>query len=103
LKNYAVNFLQTNPLLNDRVRLSIMGVLASSEFEVSFNELKNALNLTKGNLSAHIKKLEKDELVKVKKTFIDNKPRTTYVCSIKGRKALNDYLKKVEELLRLSK
>lgn len=96
----AKKYLQLHPLLSDRVRLGIMGVLASANGPVSFNELIEAMDLTKGNLSSHIKRLEEDGLLTVKKKFVDRKPRTTYECSDYGRETLNEYLVQVQQLLR---
>ncbi len=93
----------THPLLGDRVRLSIMGVLAASEVPVSFNELIESLQLSKGNLSTHLKKLEDEELIDVEKQFVERKPRTTYACTANGRKALQQYLEQVQKMLLLAK
>jgi DNA-binding HxlR family transcriptional regulator len=76
-----------------------MGVLASADGPVQFNDLLSALDLSKGNLSSHIKKLEDENLVIVKKEFVERKPRTTYMCTEKGRAALNEYLQQVQSLL----
>jgi len=97
------SILETHPLLSDRVRLSIMGVLASSEEPVSFNELLEALSLSKGNLSTHLKKLEDEKLVEVNKQFVDRKPRTDYVCTLKGREELNNYLEQIQKMLKQTK
>jgi DNA-binding MarR family transcriptional regulator len=88
-----------HPLLSDRVRLSIMGVVASSDVPVSFNDLLESLGLSKGNLSAHMKKLEDEKFVNVEKKFVDRKPRTTYACTESGRHALKEYLSAVQKML----
>src|ERR1700704_422024 len=90
--------METHPLLSDRVRLSIMGVLAAAETPVNFNELIESLGLSKGNLSAHMKKLEDQKLVEVQKNFVERKPRTTYQCTVAGREALGDYLAQVQKM-----
>lgn len=99
----VLKLLQTNPILSDRVRLSIMGLLAASAEPISFNDLLEALALSKGNLSTHMKKLEDDGLVKVDKSFVDRKPRTTYLCTQVGRQALKEYLTVVQNLLTQTK
>ena len=53
----------THPLLSDRVRLAIMAALASEGSPVPFTDLAERLELTRGNLSAHIRKLEAEGLV----------------------------------------
>jgi len=95
----AKTLMTTHPLLGDRVRLSIMGVLAASEVPVSFNELVETLDLSKGNLSTHLKKLEDEKLVDVDKQFVERKPRTTYACTRAGREALQQYLEQVQKML----
>lgn len=99
----AKDILDTHPLLSDRVRLSIMGVLASESRPVGFNELVEALGLTKGNLSAHMKKLEDENLIKVNKQFVERKPRTSYECTAAGRAALTNYLERVQKMLAQTK
>lgn len=76
-----------------------MGVLASSEEPVQFNDLIEALDLSKGNLSAHMTKLEAEKLVIVNKEFVEKKPRTTYEVTNLGRKVLAEYLEQVQQML----
>ncbi len=92
--------LGVHPLLFDRVRLSIMAHLSLTKRAVDFNSLIEALDLTKGNLSTHIKKLEDEGLVKVDKTFVGRKPQTTYRCTSKGKKAIKTYLSTIEAVLK---
>ncbi len=99
----ARNLLETHPLLSDRIRLSLMGVLAAAEDPVPFNDLLEVLGLSKGNLSSHMKKLEDENLVMVTKEFVERKPRTTFMCTEKGRAALNEYLQQVQNLLQTTK
>jgi DNA-binding transcriptional ArsR family regulator len=91
---------KTHPLLSDRVRLAIMAVLAASEEPVSFTELAEKLQLTRGNLSSHMQKLESENLIEVKKEFVDRKPSTTYSCTKLGRTEIKNYLVQIEELLK---
>lgn len=89
-----------NPLLADRARLAIMAKLALAGGSVDFNTLLEELQLTKGNLSSHIRKLEEAGLVAVDKKFVDRKPRTTYVCTKAGKTEMRHYLSTVEALLK---
>lgn len=89
-----------NPLLADRARLAIMANLALAGGSVDFNTLLEELQLTKGNLSSHIRKLEEAGLVAVDKKFVDRKPRTTYVCTKAGKTEIRHYLSTVEALLK---
>lgn len=94
------SLLDANPLLADRVRLNIMANLALAGEPVDFNTLLVELELTKGNLSTHIRKLEEAELIEVAKEFVGRKPRTTYSCTAKGKKELQQYLGAIERLLK---
>lgn len=87
-------------VFHDRTRLGIMSTLVASKHEVSFTELVTALDVTRGNLSVHLKVLETNQFVKSKKSFVDNKPRTTVQITAKGRKAFEQYLNILEEIIR---
>ena len=76
-----------------------MGLLVVSETPVSFSQMLEALELSKGNLSTHMAKLEEESLVEVKKQFVNKKPLTTYMCTKKGRDELNNYLEQIQTLL----
>lgn len=93
------DLMDIHPLLADRVRISIIASLAASESPVSFNDLLDSLNTTKGNLSSHLKKLEQGKLITVRKQFVERKPLTTYKCSQKGRLELEKYLDKMSQLI----
>jgi DNA-binding MarR family transcriptional regulator len=86
-------------LLHDKTRLSIMSKLSSMERPLSFVELLEALKLTRGNLSTHLKKLEEASFILVDKQFVDRKPLSTYSVSETGRKALKDFLQEIEAML----
>lgn len=95
-----VDLMSVNPLLADRARLAIMANLSLAGGPVDFNTLLEELQLTKGNLSSHIRKLEEAELIAVHKEFVDRKPRTSYVCTKKGKAEMRYYLSTIEALLK---
>lgn len=92
--------MNSNPLLADRARLAIMANLALAGGPVDFNTLLEELELTKGNLSSHMRKLEDAELVAVHKEFVGKKPRTTYACTKIGKSEMRRYLNTIEALLK---
>lgn len=94
------DLMSINPLLADRARLAIMANLSLAGGPVDFNTLLEELQLTKGNLSSHIRKLEEAGLVAVHKAFVDRKPRTTYVCTKEGKAEMRHYLGTIEALLK---
>jgi len=84
-------------------RLSIMSVLCASGKEMAFNEIKEACNLTDGNLSRHLKALEEAGVINISKKFVDNKPRTTVTISSSGLERFHEYLKALSEILNKAK
>jgi len=99
----ASDLLSVNPVLVDRIRLTIMANLSMAGGAVDFNTLLEELGLTKGNLSTHLRKLEDAELISVKKGFIDRKPRTTYACTARGKREMHNYLATIEAFLKSAK
>jgi DNA-binding MarR family transcriptional regulator len=90
---------QLNKLLENRVRLAIMSVLAVSE-SVDFTSLKSMLDVTDGNLAAHVAALERVKYVRVSKSFVDRKPLTRYMVTEEGRKAFKKHVDALEQLIR---
>ncbi len=91
-----------DPLIHERIRLGILSALAVND-SLSFNDLKQVLNTTDGNLSVHARKLEEAEYVKCDKSFEGRTPRTTYRLTGNGRKALQKYLDHMESLIKLTR
>lgn len=90
-----------NSIIHERARLKIMSALASLDVDSKsdFSFLKKLLEMSDGNLSAHIRVLEKEGYVEIEKKFIDRKPKTYYWLSIKGRQAFADYITELEDIL----
>lgn len=76
-----------------------MSVLSVNS-KVSFNDLKELLEVTDGNLASHLKSLEKAGYIKVIKTFKDRKPYTRYEITASGASAFDSHLKALEEILK---
>lgn len=93
------DYTQIDDLIHSRIRTAIMAVLSSVD-EAEFNYLKEKVNATDGNLSVHIKKLEDAGYVSVKKFFLDRKPLTKYKITSKGYKAFDNYIKKLEGIVK---
>ncbi len=86
---------QFDKLLQHEVRLGIMSTLMVNE-EIDYNNLKELLQLTDGNLASNINTLEKNEYIVVMKEFIGKKPRTTYKATSTGKKAFQKHLHALE-------
>ena len=85
-------------LIHERVRLGIVSALAVNQ-SLSFNELKDMLSLTDGNLSVHARKLEEAGYVDCTKSFEGRVPRTEFSLTGVGRGALKAYLDHMEALI----
>jgi DNA-binding transcriptional ArsR family regulator len=85
-------------VIHERVRLAIVSALAVAP-ELSFNELKEMLSLTDGNLSAHSRTLEDAGYIVIKKTFQGRRPYTTMRLSRKGRTAFQRYLETLRQII----
>ena len=85
-----------------RTRLGIMSVLAVNDV-LDFNSLKNYLDVTDGSLASHLKVLEKERFIGVKKTFVGRKPNTKYFITKSGKKAFLNHLDELEKFIRSQK
>jgi DNA-binding HxlR family transcriptional regulator len=91
-----------NKAFESRIRLGIMSVLAVNDM-IDFNALKEYLEVTDGNLASHLKALEKEEFIRVEKSFVGKKPNTKYSLTGFGKKAFEDHLKALEKLIKTQK
>jgi DNA-binding HxlR family transcriptional regulator len=80
-----------NKSFDSRVRLGIMSALMVND-EINFNELKELIQVTDGNLASHLKALEEAAFIKVFKGFIYRKTNTTYAVTKAGEKAFKLHL-----------
>ncbi|MBN4053624.1 transcriptional regulator [Haliea sp. AH-315-K21] len=85
-------------IIHPQARLAIMAYLNGIE-GASFTTLRDALEVTDGNLSVHIRRLQDAGYIAVKKSFVDRKPKTFVTITKKGQKAFVDYLATLEKLL----
>jgi len=92
-------FENLDKILEHRLRLQIISVLAANE-SYDFNELKELLDATDGNLATHIKALEREKYLSVTKSFIERKPNTRYKITERGRAAFKKHLDALEELIK---
>lgn len=88
-----------NKVFESRVRLGIMSILMVND-SFDFNNLKEALNVSDGNLASHLKALEEKELIRMKKRFIGRKPNTSYAITETGSVQFRHHLNALEELIK---
>jgi DNA-binding HxlR family transcriptional regulator len=86
-------------LIHERLRLGIVSALAANE-SLTFNDLKNLMHITDGNLSVHARKLEDAGYISCSKYFDGRVPKTEYKLTGSGRRALESYLSHMESLIK---
>ena len=85
-------------LIHERMRLGIVSALAANE-SLTFNELKNLMDTTDGNLSVHARKLEDAGYIVCTKSFEGRLPKTEYKLTAAGKRAIESYLSHMETLI----
>jgi DNA-binding HxlR family transcriptional regulator len=85
-------------MIHERLRLGIISALAAKE-SLTFNELKQTVKTTDGNLSVHARKLEDAGYIHCSKSFQGRTPKTEYKLTSAGRRALERYLDHMEALI----
>jgi DNA-binding transcriptional ArsR family regulator len=85
-------------LIHEPARLLILTILASVA-SADFLFLQRETGLTKGNLSAHLSKLEEAGYVKIEKTFKGKLPLTVCKLTATGQKALTQYRKQLQNFM----
>lgn len=91
-------FLQLDRVIHEKGRLAIMSLLAASP-ALSFIELREALGMTDGNLTTHIRTLQEAGYVSVTKSFQKNRPHTTCAMTAAGRRAFAGYIDLLEKIV----
>src|SRR3954464_11824971 len=87
-------------LIHEPGRLAVLTVLSSVE-SADFVFLQRTTNLTKGNLSSHLTKLEEAGLIRIEKRFVRKKPNTNVSLTADGRRRTAEHWKQLERLKNL--
>ena len=95
-------FLQLDRVIHEKGRLAIMSMLAASP-ELSFTELRDALEMTDGNLTSHMRTLQEAGYVSVSKSYENNRPLTTCSLTTAGKKAFANYVNLLEQIVQQNK
>jgi len=95
-------FLQLDRVIHEKGRLVIMSMLAASQ-ELSFTEMRDALGMTDGNLTTHIKALQQEGYISIAKSYQNRRPLTTCSLTAAGRKAFAEYINLLEKIVRQNK
>ena len=88
-----------NKTFDSRIRLGIMSALMVN-VSVNFNDLKELIQVTDGNLASHIKALEESGYIKVRKGFIGRKTNTLYSVTKAGERAFKTHLDALGQMIK---
>jgi DNA-binding MarR family transcriptional regulator len=89
---------EVDRLVHEPARLMILLVLYTVEI-ADFTFLINVTELTDGNLSSHLSKLEAAGYVEIDKDFAGKKPRTRLRLTTVGRQAVENYRNTMQQAL----
>lgn len=98
-----IDFSKLDKTIHEKGRLSIMTLLASRAEAWPFQDLKSELSMSDGNLITHLRTLGSSDYVDSIKITGDGRPQTLYSLTAAGRKAFEDYLAILEQILNLGK
>jgi len=85
-------------LVHQPTRLQIFASLYRHG-ESSFNDLTDDLDLTEGNLSSHLQRMEEADAVEIRKEFVDKRPRTTAVLTDEGEALFEEHVQQLQALI----
>ena len=90
-------------VIHTPARLRIMSTLSAlpPRAQIDFRTLGKSLELTDGNLGAHLQTLEEAGYIKVEKSFVDRKPRTHVSATAKGRTRFAEHVAALREICRV--
>ena len=93
---------ELNEIIHQPVRLRIMATLVTlgQNDEVDFIYLRDLLDVTDGNLGAHLRKLEEAGYITINKTFVERKPRTYVSATAEGRRVFQEHVAALESILK---
>lgn len=92
-------FFQLDRVIHEKGRLAIMSLLAAAP-QLSFTEMRDTLNMTDGNLTAHMRTLHEAGYVSVTKEFQQGRPLTSFSLTKEGRKAFSAYIDLLEQIVK---
>ena len=88
-------------VIHEPVRLRVMACLDTlkPKEQVDFVYLRDLLEVTDGNLGAHLQKLEEAGYIGVKKRFVGRKPKTFISATTKGRAAFGGHVEALKRII----
>ena len=89
---------ELDKIIHQPIRTRVMAILAN-EMECDYTSLKKKLEVADGQMSTHMKELLSCGYVQMEKSFVDNKPKTTYKITKEGRKKFSEYVSALKKLI----
>ncbi len=95
---------ELNQIIHQPIRLQIMASLVTlkDDSEMDFSTLRDLLEVTDGNLGAHLRKLEESGYIEINKEFVDRKPRSFISATPQGRRVFQEHVTALEAILKSS-
>lgn len=91
------NIVNSSKVFESNIRLQMIASLSVSK--LTYRELKNICNCSDGNMATHTKKLIEEDFIIVEKSFVNNKPQTTYILTEKGKEEFIKYVELLNSLI----
>jgi predicted ArsR family transcriptional regulator len=91
-------FFRLDRVIHEKGRLAIMSLLAAAP-QLAFTELRDELQMTDGNITAHIRTLHEAGYISITKAVHAGRPLTTFALTSQGRKAFTDYINLLEKIV----
>jgi predicted ArsR family transcriptional regulator len=89
---------ELDQIIHQPIRTKIIALLSNSG-ECDYTMIKSSLNLTDGHMSTHMKVLVAEMYVEMEKTFVNNKPKTTYKLTKLGKKKFSSYIDALKSIV----
>jgi len=86
-------------VLLSKIRLGVIAELLTSDW-VAFSELQRSLEVSQGNLGAHLAKLVDAGYIDEEKSFVNRRPQTRYRLTGRGRTAFADHVRQLQSFLK---
>lgn len=88
-----------NKAFDSRIRVGVMSILMESNW-VDFTTIRDTLGATDGNISSHLAFLEKQNMIKLKRQFVGNRPKTSYKITRNGLRKFSEHLEVFKMLMK---
>jgi len=89
---------ELDQVIHQPIRTKIMALILNHK-ECDYSTIKSTLELSDGHMSTHMKILVGENYVEMEKSFVDNKPKTTYRITKHGKKRFTEYVASLKKII----